>query len=171
MQKSKDLRLVPFELIVRQIYFIRDKKVMFDRDLADLYGVETRILNRAVRRNIKRFPEDFMFQLSREELEIWISQFGISKKEKKGLRKAPLVFTEQGVSMLSAVLNSETAIEVSIQIVRIFVKLREILATHKELRDKVEKMERKYDDQFRMIFKVIAQLMKEDAAPKRKIGF
>jgi phage regulator Rha-like protein len=156
MRKNKDLKLVPFERIVSQIYFIRDKKVMFDRDLAVLYGVETKALNRAVKINVDRFPDDFMFQLNQAEAnDLSRCQIG-TLKQGRNIKYLPYAFTEQGVAMLSAVLKSKRAVQVSIQIVRIFVKLREILATHKELRDKVEKMEQKYDDQFRVIFKVIA---------------
>ena len=121
------------ENIINRIYLVRGKKVMIDRELAELYGVETRMLNQAVRRNTKRFPEDFMFQMTYEELEEWKSQIVISNKEKMGLRKPPLVFTEQGVAMLSSVLNSDTAIMVNIQIIRIFTKMREVLVTHKEI--------------------------------------
>jgi len=142
---------------------------MIDKDLAVLYGVTTFNLNKAVKRNLDRFPEDFMFQLNKEEFLIF--QNGISKKGRGGTRKLPFVFTEQGVTMLASVLRSKRAVQISIQVVRIFVKLREILATHRELREKVEAMEQKYDKKFNMIFKVIAQLMKEDAVPKNKIGF
>jgi hypothetical protein len=163
--------IIPSERITNKIYLIRGKKVMFDRDLAELYGVETRILNQAVRRNPDRFPEDFMFQLSKEEFTNWVSQIVIPNNKKMGLRITPLVFTEQGVAMLSAVLNSRRAVYVSIQIVRTFVKLREMLATNKELREKIEAMEKKNDQRFKAVFKVIAQLIKEDAVPKNKIGF
>lgn len=147
---------------------------MLDRDLAELYEVDTRTLNQAVRRNSKRFPEDFMFQLSEEEFLNWVSQIVIPKNKRMGLRIRPLVFTEQGVAMLSAVLKSKRAIEVSIQIVRTFVKLREILLTNKELREKIEAMERKFqkhDDNFKIVFKAIARLMKDDVMPAKKIGF
>ena len=144
---------------------------MFDRDLAELYGVETRALKQAVKRNIKRFPIDFMFQLNKKELEIWRSQIVMSKGDQKGLRWLPIVFTEQGVTMLSAVLKSKTAIAISIQIVRTFVKLREMLATHKEMREKIEKLEKSQNKNFKIIFEIIARLMKEDALPKEKIGF
>jgi hypothetical protein len=159
------------ERITNKIYLIRGKKVMFDRDLAELYGVETRALKQAVRRNTERFPEDFMFQLNKQEFEIWRSQIVMSKSDKKGLRWLPIVFTEQGVAMLSAVLKSQRAVHVSIQIVRTFVKLREMLATNKELREKIETMEKKNDQRFKAVFKVIAQLIKEDAMPKSRIGF
>lgn len=121
------------EKILNKIYLIRGKKVMLDRDLAELYGVETRVLNQAVRRNERRFPDDFMFQLTSAELKIWISQFVTSNSEKMGLRKPPLAFTELGVAMLSSVLNSETAIEVNIQIIRIFHRMRELMATNKDI--------------------------------------
>lgn len=130
------------EAIISKIYFIRGRKVMVDRDLAALYGVETRVLNQAVRRNERRFPDDFMFQLSAEELNDWKSQIVISNKEKLGLRKPPLAFTEQGVAMLSSVLNSETAIDVNIQIMRIYTKMRAMLMTNQEILLKLELLER-----------------------------
>jgi len=156
-QKSKITSIIPDETITGKIYYIRGKKVMFDRDLAELYGVETKDLNRAVRRNSDRFPDDFMFQLDKKEFEILRFHFGTSSYG--GRRYFPLAFTEQGVVMLSAVLKSEKAVQVSIQIARVFVKLREILITHKELREKIEKMELKYNDNFKTIFKVISKLM------------
>jgi phage regulator Rha-like protein len=162
-------QLIPTERIINQIYFIRGKKVMFDKDLAGLYGVKTKELNKSVSRNKDRFPDDFMFQLSKEEFEILRFQIGTSSYG--GRRYLPFAFTEQGVTMLSAVLKSKRAVLLSIQIVRTFVKLREILSTHTELRQKMESMEKKYDKQFSMIFKVIANLMKEDAVPKNRIGF
>ncbi len=167
--------IVPKGVIEGKILLIRGKKVMLDRDLALLYGVETRTLNQAVRRNITRFPEDFMFQLSKEEMENWKSQIVISDKERMGLRKRPYVFTENGVAMLSSVLNSERAIEVNIQIMRTFTKLRGILSTHKELAHKLSQLENKierHDGEIKAIFNAIRQLM---APPpdtnKRKIGF
>lgn len=150
---------------------IRGKKVMFDRDLAELYGVESRTLNQAVKRNAERFPEDFMFKLSKEEMEIWKSQIVISKRDIKGLRKPFSVFTEQGVAMLSSVLKSKRAIAVNIQIMRTFTKIREMLLTHKNLQEKIEKLEKKYDANFKVVFQAIARLIKEDAVPKDKIGF
>ncbi len=171
MDKIKSL-IIPEERIINKIYLIRGKKVMFDRDLAELYGVETRILNRAVRRNIDRFPADFMFQLNKQELEIWKSQIGISNREKMGLRKTPLVFTEQGVAMLSAVLRSKRAVGVSIAIVRTFVKLREIIATNKQLQIKIEKMENAYSENFKVIFMAIKKLMvTSEEEPVQEIGF
>lgn len=144
---------------------------MFDRDLAELYGVESRTLNQAVKRNAERFPEDFMFKLSKEEMEIWKSQIVISKRDIKGLRKPFSVFTEQGVAMLSSVLKSKRAIAVNIQIMRTFTKIREMLLTHKNLQEKIEKLEKKYDANFKVVFQAIARLIKEDAVPKDKIGF
>lgn len=161
--------IVPVEVIEGKIYLIRGQKVMLDRDLAELYGVETRVLNQAVRRNIGRFPSDFMFSLTREEIRN-LSQIVISSK----IKHAPnvFVFTEQGVAMLSSVLNSETAIKVNIAIMRAFVKLREMLATHKDLARKLAEMEKKYDAQFRVVFDAIRQLMAPPEEPKKKkIGF
>jgi len=160
MSKTENQIIIPEEVVISKIYLIRRKKVMIDRDLAELYGVETRILNQAVRRNSKRFPEDFMFQMSLEEFTNWKSQIVISNKEKMGLRKQPLVFTEQGVAMLSSVLNSETAITVNIQIIRVFTKMREMLETHKEILNKLNELERKgieHDDKIMLIFEYIKQ--------------
>jgi len=146
---------------------------MLDRDLADLYGVETRRLNEQVKRNIKRFPLDFMFQLTQEENEYWMSQIAISNKEKMGVRKMPYVFTEQGVAMLSSVLNSDRAIEVNIQIMRVFTQLRRMIESHQDLRHKIEEMEKKYDSQFKAVFAAIRQLMTypDDAYKRNKAGF
>lgn len=164
--------LIPQQIIENKILFIRGKKIMLDRDLATLYGVETRVLNQAVRRNKNRFPEDFMFQLTKEEMMNWKSQIVISNKDKMGLRKRPFAFTENGVAMLSSVLSSERAITVNIQIMRTFTKLREILATHKDLARKLEEMEKKYDAQFKVVFDAIRKLMAPPPEPKkRKIGF
>jgi hypothetical protein len=171
-KKGLELSIVPKERIVSKIYWLRGQRVMFDRDLAELYNVKTQALNQAVRRNRIRFPEDFMFQLTKEEVKIWMSQIVISNREKMGLRKAPLVFTELGVAMLSSVLKSEKAIEVNILIMRAFIKMREMLLAHKELREKLEKMERKYDKRFRTVFTVLKGLLKEEAImPVAKIGF
>ena len=163
--------MLPVESITNKIYFIRDHKVMLDRDLADLYGVETKLLKRTVRRNIDRFPSDFMFELTKKELENWRCQFGTSNNIKMGLRYSPMAFTEQGVAMLSSVLNSKRAIQANIQIMRAFTMLRTMLLTHDDLRRKIEDMEAKYDKQFRIVFQAIKQLLKEDDKPKRKIGF
>ena len=163
--------LVPIEMIASKIYLIRGIKVMLDRDLAELYGVETSQLKRAVRRNIDRFPEDFMFELTKAELEDWRCQFGTSKSEKMGIRYRPMAFTEQGVAMLSSALRSKRAIQVNIQIMRTFTKLRLMLSTHKELKKKIESMEKKYDENFKIIFEAIKQLLEIDEKPKKKIGF
>ena len=144
---------------------------MIDRDLAELYGVKTMALNQAVKRNIKRFPADFMFQLDKNEMKNWISQIVISNSEKMGLRKLPLVFTEQGVAMLSSVLNSDRAISVNIQIIRTFTKIRELLATNESLQRKVMEMERKYDGKIKEIFDQLGLLSIEEIKPKKQIGF
>jgi len=147
---------------------------MFDRDLAELYEVKTKRLNEQVKRNIKRFPEDFMFQLNKEELENWKSQFAISNSIKMGLRKRPYVFTENGVAMLSSVLNSDRAIQVNIQIMRAFTRIRELLNTHKDLAHKLDDLERKvqkHDMDIQMVFQVIKQLMEPPKSKMKKIGF
>ena len=161
--------LVPVERIVAKIYRIRDTKVMLDMDLAELYGVETRTLKQAVRRNIKRFPPDFMFELSYQEFRDLRSQIVMSSWG--GTRRPPMAFTEQGVAMLSSVLKSDRAIQVNIQIMRAFTQLRKMLSTHEELRRKIEAMERKYDQQFKVVFDAINQLLDVETKPKRKIGF
>ncbi len=164
--------LMPSEVIENKIFLVRGKKVMFDRDLAALYGVTTGNLNKAVNRNIDRFPEDFMFQLTMEEADSLRFQIGISKTTGRGGRRyLPYAFTENGVAMLSSVLNSERAIHVNIQIMRTFTKLREMLATHKDLQKKIAEMEKKYDHQFKMVFDAIRQLLDSPQNKKRKIGF
>jgi hypothetical protein len=145
---------------------------MFDSDLAELYGVPTGRLNEQVKRNMTRFPSDFMFQLTADEAEALRSQIATSKTGRGGRRYTPFVFTEQGVAMLSTVLNSERAILVNIAIMRTFVQLREILATHKDLAQKLEALEKRYDRQFKVVFDAIRQLMKPEELPKeRRIGF
>ena len=167
--KMKNI-VLPTEIIENKILLIRGKKIMLDRDLAKLYGVELKTLNQAVKRKAKRFPGDFMFQLDRQELTILKSQFVTSSWG--GVRKLPYAFSENGIAMLSSILNSERAIQVNIQIMRTFTKLREWLLTHKELKVKIEKMERKYDGQFQIIFKAIKSLLEPPLEkPKRKIGF
>src|SRR4030066_414180 len=163
--------IIPIELIERKIYLIRGHKVMLDRDLSELYKVETRVLNQAVRRNIERFPEDFMFSLTRDEI-MNLSQIVISSR----IKHAPnvFVFTEQGVAMLSGVLNSGRAIQVNIAIMRAFVKLREILSTNKELALKLAQLERKmekHDEEIKLIFDAIRELMKPPETKTKKIGF
>ena len=161
--------LVPIERITNKIYLIRGMKVMLDIDLAELYDVETKVLKQAVRRNIGRFPEDFMFELSKEEFKNLRSQIVTSSWG--GLRYLPMVFSEQGVAMLSSVLRSERAIQVNIQIMRAFTQLRQMLSTHEELKQKIEAMEKKYDQQFQIIFEAIKQLLETDEKPKKKIGY
>ena len=163
--------IVPVEQIERAILLIRGQKVILDRDLAGLYGVETKQLKQAVKRNIERFPDDFMFQLTREELENWRSQFVTSKADKMGLRYHPMAFTEQGVAMLSSALRSKRAVQVNTEIMRAFVRLRQMLDAHKDLRRKLAALEKKYDDQFKIVFEAIAELMTPPEKTPRKIGF
>ncbi len=169
MGKSHSV-IVSEEIIQEKIYLIRGKKVMIDTDLAALYGVETKNLTRQVRRNIKRFPDDFMFRLTKDEfLRCQIGTFGSSQK---GSRKyLPYAFTEQGVAMLSGALHSDRAIQANIQIMRAFTKIREMLQTHKDLWRKIEGMEKKYDHQFKAVFDTLRQLLQPPEKPKRKIGF
>lgn len=144
---------------------------MFDRDLAELYGVRTMVLNQSVRRNRERFPEDFMFQLSSVELKNWISQIVISNSTRMGIRKRPYVFTEQGSAMLSSVLRSPQAILVNIQIIRTFTKLREMIISNAELRKRLDELERKYDERFQSVFRVMHRLLEDDLSPSTEIGF
>jgi len=168
---------IPEEVIMSKIYLIKDKKVMLDSDLSELYEVETKQLKRAVRRNIRRFPEDFMFELTDTEYSNLRSQFGTSNWG--GVRYAPMAFTEQGVAMLSSVLNSERAITVNIQIIRLFTKMRALLATHKEILQKLEQLEKKdieQDDKIMLIFEYLKQLEKAkqqelEQKNRSKIGF
>jgi phage regulator Rha-like protein len=163
--------LGPIETIEKKIPLIRGHKVMLSMHLAELYGVETRALNQAIKRNIHRFPGDFMFRINESEAEQLVSQNVIPHRKHLG-GALPYAFTEQGVAMLSSVLNSERAIEVNILIMRAFVKLREMLATHKDLARRLDEMEKKYDVQFRVVFEAIRQLM-APAAPgaRQAIGF
>ncbi len=165
---------IPDEVIMNKIYSIRGHKVMLDRDLAELYGVETRALKQAVRRNKKRFPGDFMFEMTQEEFEHWRSHFVISKEDKKGLRYAPFCFTEQGLTMLSCVLNSDQAIEMNIRVVRIFTQMRQMLLTHKDLLIKVNELEAKVSNQgksIKQIFAYLKELIQEKDQPREPIGF
>ena len=166
-----DADLIHSERIEKAIYLIRGEKVMLDRDLALLYGVETKVLNRAVKRNLQRFPSDFMFQLTGEEADLLRCQIGTSNKGRGGRRYLPHVFTEQGVAMLSSVLNSERSILVNIEIMRAFVKLRQLLASNSELSRRLEELENKYDRQFRVVFDAIRQLMATPARDGKEIGF
>ena len=162
--------IVPIEVIERKIYLIRGLKVMLSNDLAGLYGVEPRVLVQAVKRNIERFPEDFMFQLNPEEFKNLKSQIVTSSWG--GIRRAPpYAFTEQGIAMLSSVLNSRRAIDVNIHIIRTFVKLREMIVSHKDLSRKLNELEKKYDGQFQIVFEAIRHLIEVEEKPKRKIGF
>ena len=175
-----DSSLVPQELIQSKILHLRGQKVILDRDLAVLYGVETRVLNQAVRRNISRFPDDFMFQLTRDEAKFLRSQF-VTLKENQHFKYMPYAFTEQGVAMLSSVLNSERAVQVNIQIMRVFTKMREMFINYQEIKQTLEDMERKYDHQFKInnilfeeVFeeiKAINKLLEPPDKPKGKIGF
>lgn len=172
--KKQQPTVLPDEVIVNKIYFIRGKKVMLDRDLAEMYGVETRVLNQAVSRNQDRFPKDFVFQLSAAEFENWKSQIVISNADKMGLRKRPLAFTEQGVSMLSGVLNSATAIQVHIQIIRIFTKMQERILTNKDILLQLEKLGKdvKINKQdIALIFEALKQLLNPPVPPRKRIGF
>ncbi len=166
--KKKDLFIrIPQERIESKILLIRGMKVMLDRDLAELYGVEVKHLKRQVRRNIERFPEDFMFVFTKEEFRFLRSHFGTLKRGEHS-KYLPYAFTEHGVLMLSSVLNSERAVQVNIQIMRAFTKLREVLATHSELKRKIEE----HDQQIKIIFETLRKLLTPSKLlPKRKIGF
>jgi len=176
---AKKKALVPDEVLMTKIYVIRGQKVMIDRDLADLYGVETKYLKRQVRRNEKRFPEDFMFQMSKEELVDWRSQFVTSNADKMGLRYPPYVFTEQGVAMLSGVLNSDRAINVNIQIMRIFCKMRQLISSHQELIDRLKQIEQRlggHDSEIVVLFEYLKKLMEEkeqenEQESRKRIGY
>jgi len=163
--------LIPVERIERAIYLIRGEKVMLDRDLAALYGVETRILKRAVRRNSDRFPKDFMFVLDETEFKNWRSQFVTSNSERQGLRYPPMAFTEHGILMLSSVLNSKRAIQDNIEIMRAFVRLRQMLASNVEFSRRLDELESKYDRQFKAVFDALRQVMTPRPARQTRIGF
>jgi hypothetical protein len=159
--------IIPVERIEQAILLIRGQKVMLDADLAGLYGVETKILNKAVKRHLDRFPEDFMFQLTAEEAKNLRFQIGTSKKSRGGRRYLPYAFTEQGVAMLSGILNSPRAVKVNIEIMRAFVRLRHLLASHTELARKLSEMENKYDEQFKVVFDAIRALMSPPEKPRK----
>ncbi len=162
--------LVPVERIERLILQIRGRAVMLDADLADLYGVETKVLNQAVKRNIERFPEDFMLQLTGKEFEILRSQ-SVTSNRWGGRRYPPHAFTEQGVAMLSSVLHSPRAVQVNIEIIRTFVRLRQMISSHTQLRRRLDLLEREYDAQFKEVFDAIRQLMAPPKTKRRQIGF
>jgi len=180
--RNNNQNLIPVEIIINKIFLIRGKKIMFNKNLAQLYNVETKALKQQVKRNRERFPKNFMFELTKKEFRNWknkiLDQENLSLRsqivtsKRGGSRYLPYVFTEQGVAMLSSVLKSKKAIQVNIQIIRTFTKLREILLTHKKLREKIEKMETKYNQKFKTIFQVIKNLIQEKAnLPTKKIGF
>ncbi len=166
-----DSSLIPVERIEKAIYLIRGEKVMLDRDLAELYGVETKAINRAVKRNLRRFPADFMFQLSMEEASLLRRQVGTSNKRRGGTRYLPYVFTEHGVAMLSSVLHSERAVSVNVEIMRTFVRLRQMLASNAELSRRLAALESKYDSQFKVVFDAIRQLMSPPPPGRKQISF
>ena len=166
--------LVVFEQIENKIYNIRGQRVMLDSDLAEIYQVATRVLNQAVKRNPHRFPEDFMFQLTEDETESLTSQFVTSNKQRGGRRYLPYAFTEHGAVMLASVLNSPTAIEASIKVVRAFVKMRSILMLHQDLADRIEELEKASDNheqRFEVVSDLFAEIFRDPKFLKRKIGF
>ena len=162
--------LVPQEIIENKIFLSRGMKVMLDRDLAELYKVRARALRQQVKRNIERFPNDFMIKLTKKEAELLVSQFVTPSRSSFG-GHLPYAFTELGVAMLSSVLNSKRAIQVNIQIMRTFAKLKEMIASHKDLKHRIDELEKKYDSQFKVVFDAIKYLIQEEQKPKRKIGF
>jgi hypothetical protein len=178
MVKKENSLVVPDEVVMNKIYVIRNQKVMLDKDLAELYQVETKVLNQQVKRNFKRFPDDFMFQLTQSEFENLKSQFVTSSWG--GKRKLPFVFTEQGVAMLSGILNSDRAIAVNIQIMRIFTKVRQMLTDNTELRLDIEKIKKKLDNQdknMEIVFRYLDELLEKKESrssvtkPRAKIGY
>jgi hypothetical protein len=171
---TKKNTLVPMGRIEQKIFFVRGQKVMLDVDLAGLYGVTTKRLNEQVKRNLERFPEDFMFQLTAEEADSLRSQFATSNAGRGGRRYLPFAFTEHGAVMLASVLNSPQAVEVSVYVVRAFVRLREVLATHTELAHKLNELERKvgaHDEAIKSLVTAIRQLMQPPPTKRRRIGF
>jgi len=168
---AESTAVIPAERIERCILVVRGHKVMLDTELAELYGVPTKALVQAVKRNAARFPSDFAFPLTNQEFTILRSQIVTSSSGWGGRRTPPLVFTELGVAMLSTVLNSERAIQVNVQIMRTFVKLRTTLASHEDLRRKIQQLESKYDEKFKEVFEAIQMLMEPPAKPKKPIGF
>jgi hypothetical protein len=169
------------ESIIRKIYLIRGQKVMIDRDLAELYNVETKRLKEAVRRNMNRFPPDFMFEMTPKEFEDWRSQFASSKEDRQGLRYAPYCFTEQGVTMLSCILNSERAIAVNILVIRVFTQMREMLLDHKDVLVKLEQIEKtllqqdtrmdRHEQDIQVVLGALKDLLNPPQGPRPRIGF
>ncbi len=171
---AKTVKISPIldEKVINKIYLLRDKKVMLDFDLAELYNVETKQLKRQVKRNMRRFPKDFMFELTKKEFEDLRSQIGTSSWG--GTRYMPMAFTEQGVSMLSSVLGSDTAIDVNIEIIRIFAKMKEMIATNKDILLQMQKIEKKltaHDEDIKTIFSVLKKLINTPQEPRKRIGF
>jgi phage regulator Rha-like protein len=171
MQMPPQKSIIPGAFISQKIFFVRGTRVMLDADLARLYGVETKNLNKAVKRNAKRFPIDFMFQLSSKEMQFLRFQIGTSKRMQGGRRYTPYAFTEQGIAMLSSVLRSTRAVQVNVAIMRTFVRLREMLTTHEELRRKIDAMENRYDARFQAVFDTIRQMLETPIPAKKPIGF
>ena len=172
--RKQNIPCIPEETIISRIYLVRGQKVMIDRDLAELYGVETKRLKEAVRRNSERFPDDFMFEMTDNEFQNWRTQFATSKADMIGLRYAPFCFTEQGVTMLSCVLNSNRAIETNIRIIRVFTKMREMLLTHKDILLKMEHFEKQIvrnTEDIQLLFEALKQLLNPPQEPRRLIGF
>lgn len=173
-KEKQETNLTVAEGIEEKIYLIRGQKVMLDSDLAEIYQVETKMLNRAVKRNLTRFPEDFMFQLTDEEAESMRFQIGTASASKRNVRFRPFAFTEHGAVMLASVLNSPTAIEASIQVVRAFVKIRSILALHQDLAERIEELEKttdKHDQKFAVVSHLLSEIFRDPKFLKRKIGF
>ncbi|MEX8546900.1 MAG: ORF6N domain-containing protein [Mucilaginibacter sp.] len=165
---------IPDEVVMSKIYMVRDQKVMVDRDLAELYGVATKVLKQAVRRNMARFPEDFMFEMDKEEFENWRSQNVTSREDRQGLRYMPFCFTEQGVTMLSCILNSKRAIHVNIQIIRIYTRIREMLLAHKDVFLRVEQVEKqmiKHDEKIELLFTYLSKFIEKEETPRTQIGY
>lgn len=172
--KTKTTLQIADETVMNKIFLIRKQKVMLDRDLAELYGVETKRLKEAVRRNVQRFPEDFMFAMNETEFEVLRTHFASSKENRGGIRYMPMAFTEQGVTMLSCILNSERAIAVNIQVIRIFTRMREMLLTHKDILWQLEKIEQKlagHDKEIETIFNYLKKLVHQPPLPRDRIGF
>lgn len=166
-------QLLPDEVVMSKIYLVRDQKVMLDIDLAELYGVETRVLKQAVRRNMERFPDDFMFELNQKEKDSLRSQSVILKRGEHS-KYLPYAFTEQGVAMLSSILKSKTAVAVNIQIIRIFTRLREMLLTHKDILIKLEQIESrldKHDSKIELLFNYLSKLVEKEDKPRNRIGY
>jgi hypothetical protein len=174
VKEKQETNLTVIEEIEEKIYFIRGQKVMFDNDLAEIYQVETKMLNRAVKRNLSRFLKDFMFQLTNEEAESMRFQIGTASASKRNVRFRPYAFTEHGAVMLASVLNSPTAIEASIKVVRAFVKMRSILALHQDLADRIEELEKvsdNHEQRFDVVSQLFSEIFRDPKFLKRKIGF